>query len=412
MILLRASTPSLSSQTALTTQLATLRKTNKLWPSDPVHLRTHLYVPLEACRWNKASEVLVRGPGEGQVTLTAKAGHGSVRGDEALSDRDQHGPGAKGKGKERAGTGGDGLSGHRRSATEGDLAGRSNMDMDLELGVGVESGGWENEYGEWADSPSKPNATVGTSYPVEVLRSDSKDSADDKDGVVDNGHDAEESTGPPSTGVRVLDVVRIPASQLRFFPRAQRPESTRSSFESDLRRTSLTLTRRATVASSSTRARSRQPSESGPEIHHDLTTLPAALQPEPVKPHKSTTVRIRPPTNAPASGSGSGGMGNGLANRLSALFVVPPPPIPGDPLLPPRRPRPRVSLDSARSSGLSSPRRSRRSSVASSPRQGGSVIDELEMQVQSRGSMETLKDSRPNGHGRLLVDLDEGKKLD
>jgi hypothetical protein len=40
------------------------------------------------------------------------------------------------------------------------------------------------------------------------------------------------------------------------------------------------------------------------------------------------------------------------------------------------------------------------------------VIDELEMQVQSRGSMETLKDSRPNGNGRLLVDLDEGKKLD
>jgi hypothetical protein len=284
------------------------------------------------------------------------------------------------------------------------------MDMDLDLGV--DPGSWENEYDEWADSPSKSNVSVGTSYPVDVLRSDSKDSEDDKEGVVDNIHHAEGSIGPPRTGVRVLDVVRIPASQLRFFPRAQRPESSRSSFESDLRRTSLTLTRRATVASSSTSARSRQPSESGPEIHHDLTTLPAALQPEPVKSHKSTTVRIRPPTNAPTPGSGSGGKGNGLANRLSALFVVPPPPIPGDPLLPPRKPRPRVSLDSARSSGLSSPRRSRRSSVASSPRQGGSVIDELEMQVQSRGSMETLKDSRPNGNGRLLVDLDEGKKLD
>ena len=39
------------------------------------------------------------------------------------------------------------------------------------------------------------------------------------------------------------------------------------------------------------------------------------------------------------------------------------------------------------------------------------MIDELEMQVQSRGSMETLKDSRPNGHGRLLVDLDEGFRM-
>jgi hypothetical protein len=126
----------------LTTQLATLRKTNKLWPSDPVHLRTHLYVPLEACRWNKASEVLVRGPGEGQVTLTAKAGHGSVRDDGGLSDRDQREVGAKGKGKERAGTGSDAWSGHRRSATEGDLAGRSELDLDLDLDLDLLGVSW------------------------------------------------------------------------------------------------------------------------------------------------------------------------------------------------------------------------------------------------------------------------------
>lgn len=31
-------------------QTATLRKVNKLWPTDPVHVRTSLYVPLESCR--------------------------------------------------------------------------------------------------------------------------------------------------------------------------------------------------------------------------------------------------------------------------------------------------------------------------------------------------------------------------
>ncbi|KAJ9125200.1 hypothetical protein QFC22_000154 [Naganishia vaughanmartiniae] len=53
-------------------ELSTLRKVNKLWPTDPLHLRRQLYVPLDACRWAKASEMFVRGPGEGEITIFNK----------------------------------------------------------------------------------------------------------------------------------------------------------------------------------------------------------------------------------------------------------------------------------------------------------------------------------------------------
>jgi hypothetical protein len=45
---------------------------NKLWPTDPLHLRRQLYVPLDACRWAKASEMFIRGPGEGEITILNK----------------------------------------------------------------------------------------------------------------------------------------------------------------------------------------------------------------------------------------------------------------------------------------------------------------------------------------------------
>jgi hypothetical protein len=45
---------------------------NKLWPTDPLHLRRQLYVPLEECRWAKTSDAFVRGPGEGQITIFKK----------------------------------------------------------------------------------------------------------------------------------------------------------------------------------------------------------------------------------------------------------------------------------------------------------------------------------------------------
>lgn len=51
-------------------QVGTLRKANKLWSSDSIHLRTELLVPLDAClRGN-----MVRGPEPGQATIVPR-GH-------------------------------------------------------------------------------------------------------------------------------------------------------------------------------------------------------------------------------------------------------------------------------------------------------------------------------------------------
>jgi len=53
-----------------TLQVGTLRKANKLWSSDSIHLRTELLVPLDAClRGN-----VVRGPESGQATIIPR-GH-------------------------------------------------------------------------------------------------------------------------------------------------------------------------------------------------------------------------------------------------------------------------------------------------------------------------------------------------
>ncbi|ORY33371.1 hypothetical protein BCR39DRAFT_557059 [Naematelia encephala] len=222
--------------------LATLRKVNKLWPSDPVHLRTHLYIPLDACRWSKASDTFHRGPGEGQVTLVPKS----------LS---------KGKGRE-----GD----IRRSMSEGYLD--------------------ENPLNGYDDRRSvntaRPNATDGRT--------------------------------------RVLDIVRIPNSQLRFFPKAQRIEPRRS----------FDRSRRSTGAS----------------IANDLRTLPSPLKPPDPRP-KSNMVRLRPPTTQKPLNTSSG-----IANRLSSLFIVPAPPPPQP-----------YGVGRQASTDIESPRISRRSSNVSTP---------------------------------------------
>ncbi|TYJ53256.1 hypothetical protein B9479_006124 [Cryptococcus floricola] len=208
--------------------LTTLRKANKLWATDPIHVRSHLYVPLDACRWNKASETLARGPGEGQVTLHPKRN--------------------KGKAKE-----------------------------------------------EPNNSHVYPNGEV---------------------------EEADESGHDPQKTPRVLDIVRMPSSQLQPFPRRRPPDPpSRSSQDLDrviqnerddstegiIRRASLTLGR-----------------EQGPSIIPDLSTLPPPLRASSADPgkHKSKTmVRLRPPqATTPLQTSST------LANRLSSLFTIAPPP--------------------------------------------------------------------------------------
>ncbi|ORX40522.1 hypothetical protein BD324DRAFT_677980 [Kockovaella imperatae] len=226
-------------------ELPTLRKVNKLWPSDPVHLRTHLYVPLDACRWNKAKETFSRGPGEGQATLTPKnASHG------------------KGKGRAQ-----EPLIDHFDGS-------RSSMDT---------------------VRPSDPQSP------------------------------------------RVLDIVRVPSSQLSFFPKSK-GSSARPSL--DMQRKSLDNSKLRRSVSLSSKA-------FGPDIHHDLSTLPSAFKPPdppslPPLPTRSKTVRLRPPVAQLPPRSES------LADKLSSLFTVPPPPITYT--LPVAPKPPRKSTESASSS--------------------------------------------------------------
>ncbi|KAL7424561.1 hypothetical protein Q5752_000245 [Cryptotrichosporon argae] len=240
--------------------VATLRKINKLWPSDPIHLRTHLYVPLEACKFH--GNTLVRGPGEGQVSVVPKS----------------------------------------MSATA--------------LGKRVE----------------QLSMNLGDGGPV--------------------GHDGHPDDGDGDY-VRILDIVRVPASQLRFFPpSARRIPSSRSSLESDLlrlrRSTEMTssspvqLSRRTSSGSQPTLRSSRihrhvSDNLDGPVISNDLSTLPPPLQPK-QKATQKGVVRLRPPTS-------SGRVeGNDIASRLSRWFDVPPPPVAP---LKPERPRPAPSRENS-----------------------------------------------------------------
>ena len=146
---------------------------------------------------------------------------------------------------------------------------------------------------------------------------------------------------------RILDVVRIPDSQLRFFPKPRKPPDAtpRHSLENEVRRGSLDRTAKSNNQPSST---------DGPSIQNNLRNLPRPLQPmkplpTPTPPKSAKIVRLRPPSIPRPSGSP-----NNLANRLSSLFMVPPP----SPIsLPTSRSQPRLSMESTRSSNVSSPAR-------------------------------------------------------
>lgn len=346
-------------------QLATLRKVNKLWASDPIHIRTHLYVPLDACRWNKASETLVRGPGEGQVTLMPK------------NAKD------KGKGKET-----------------GEL-------------VAAGSGAGQNDGVRFPQSISGDNlhsflSSTNIAYDRPTLQSIPPA------GPYPNGSAVNSPISPtPETIPRVLDVVRIPSSQLRFFPRPRPSESSsRTSTEHDrssprggnthrdehdgdslsnaLRRTSLALN-------------TDRSEGNGPSIVPNLSTLPepfrspsipsgsfplqAATGGKPsshTRSNKSTTVvRLRPPQPPPIQ---TGKNNNTLANRLSSFFTVPPPPLANNNMSPisgggsgpassagrlPQGGKARRSLESTGSHGTATPPKS----ATSATKRGSGIID-------------------------------------
>lgn len=94
-------------------QLPTLRRVNKLWANDTIALRNHLYIPIEACRFTQARDAFVRGPREGEITvlkrqdlgkhyarqpdlITFENGSGRSESEDNDKEKDKH----KGKSKE------------------------------------------------------------------------------------------------------------------------------------------------------------------------------------------------------------------------------------------------------------------------------------------------------------------------
>jgi hypothetical protein len=314
-------------------QVATLRKINKLWASDPVHLRTHLYVPLEACKWTKARDTFTRGPGDGQVTLTPKS--------------------TKSKGKEK----------------EKEKATASLIDLDTPLAEKEHL----NDFDAWEESARDFMPSTNLNY--------SRASIDTPRVSIDEGDDTQEED--PVDSPRVLDIVRIPRSRLQFFPK-HRPSGSRSSFESQIR-----IAPRQSSGST--------PKIDGPTIQNDLSTLPPPLQPRQQRPkapqQSSKFVRLRPPSSVPTNGHGYTSSNaqtstNTIANRISSLFQVPPPP--SNDLFSNRRASSSPSITfSLPGSGASTPARTQ-------------FHHEAPLELKPRSSLEDPERSAPkrNGHHR------------
>jgi len=200
---------------------------------------------------------------------------------------------------------------------------------------------------------------------------------------LDEGQLGEEEEVEPN--VRILDIVRIPRSQLQFFPK-QKPPDIRKSLDSPLRH------------STSNRHLPRRPSDQmdGPSISNDLSTLPSPLQPRIPTPSKpvSKVVRLRPPngfTPAPIASTTT----DTFVNRLSSLFTVPPPPPTTSQLFGSRRTSSGTANPSKAGSGASSPARS-------------TGHQDVPLELRTRSSFEIPK---RNGSGTFRT-TSESKKFD
>ena len=281
----------------------------------------------------------MRGPEEGQVTLTAKP---------TVEEKDRQ---------------------RRDSSSEHSLETRASHEARHHSGTVSDDHSLDlDEYNTWTDGADGARDSV----PTRDVRLD-RDSVD----TLRPDHPCEEEN---EATPRVLDVVRIPNSQLRFFPKPRKPPDgrARSSLEQDVRRTSHEREVRRPTGNSLGR---------GPSIQNDLRTLPGHFLPPPPPPPKppksSNIVRLRPPQPQAISAS------NNLADRLSSLFVVPPPPMSNQAV---SRANARLSLDST----FSSPPDSRRSSVASSPAQISAIKQpEVLLEMQPRRSVEMLGTANP-----------------
>lgn len=165
--------------------------------------------------------------------------------------------------------------------------------------------------------------------------------------------------------VRILNIVRLPGSQLQFFPKGQQPEDSKNAGH----RPSVPSVRPHSGA-----------------IRNNLHTLPPPLKSSQASLTPSTTskvVRLRPPTK---SSQRQPETSSNVTSRLSSLFNIPPPSTPSH-------------VRTASDSGYSSPRFSRQSSYTSAPL--ADKAETLELHPRQSAELPRSSDLRPiNGYSQ------------
>ncbi|CDZ98785.1 Ubiquitin-like protein [Phaffia rhodozyma] len=232
--------------------LSLLKKVNKLWSTDSVHLRKTLHIPLEACTLR---ETLIWGPNEGQVTLFKPSTPPSSLLSSVTSNE------------------GNGIEHPERSypASNGSFP---SISEDHAGGSGAAVAFLGSTNMAYSSSPSLSVASITTAQPA-------------SSGLNRSGAN-------PSKGTeRVLSVIKLPASELSFFPRST-PASNRASLDSWTTR----LERSAAPSS---------PSRLGPRRASNGSRT--------ISPSRSRTLPGKPATTTTSSGS--------LTTRLTSLFLDP-----------------------------------------------------------------------------------------
>ncbi|KAL7413068.1 hypothetical protein BDY24DRAFT_370495 [Mrakia frigida] len=239
-------------------ELSILRKSNKLWSSDTIHLRRTLYVPLEACRLR---ETVVHGPGPDQVTLvsTNSKPPPAINGRRSSAHLRSR---TTAEGSSETGGGGGwntpSLPGSRRGSTAGSEGGSSRGlggEWDEEGFVAkrflggtsmiyssseVDDAGAINLTSSSSSSLSSSPAQGGSSSARYTPSSSFPASSPPPllspipTSFIIPSSSNPTSAAPPPSNERILSLLRIPASELSFFPKSTTTAPSRSSLDSRL----------------------------------------------------------------------------------------------------------------------------------------------------------------------------------
>jgi hypothetical protein len=343
-------------------QLAVLRKTNKLWTSDSLHVRRTLYIPLSACHLR---EELVRGPAEDEVTLlqARSAPRPDLVKDDAV-DGAQRTP----------------RSAHSRAATTPDLAFRDTSPDAVD--------GQDNPW--LLDGTNVSYAADRFADSLASLMPPLPASA-----TVSPTPSPPPSTPPPPRASRRLKVVLIDRKELSFFPRSA-PASGRASLDS-----SLMQLKRSTPASTAGRTRPSSTTTHSPSLSRKISNLfldvPATLGlPGPLSPTSPSLPQSngRPSLYGRQRSASDYGRGASNSSRTSLDLGSPP------------------AAEHVELAALAPPP-SRKADWFSSVGRAGPPDGVIRQQVAPKQPMLVVRDPRQNHAGRKVGDgLGDGRIKD